>query len=246
MGSLQFDTGLVFDGVTVDYNLSKSFSEDNLSFTGDTLTLSSRNITCFDSAFLELDTWTTSYLNFSVDNPVNCTICNVVSTNYYSVYQGGLIVTNDIKPDSNTCINFNVSSVGYTIVNVSQGITYSVVEYSMYNGSYNYGMNQSLEFYCFPVHNNCTPRWQTNIQWSFNYTNVELGSVSIGLRVNESVQGYTPMASVTNESGDATEITTSSATLTSVAVDEQINLWVWINTFYPFRDFNSIFIMETT
>ena len=164
IGSITIESPFIFEGSTTTYNLTKEFTESSVSLDNNTLIFSSRNLTCYEEGVMNLDTWSSTNFNFTPSVPINCTLCGQVSSKTYTVYQGGNVIMSGLIPVDN-CINFNVTNTVQTTINT----TTSYISFSMFNGTYNYGVNNQLEFYCFPLHNNCTPRYQNQTQWSFNY-----------------------------------------------------------------------------
>ena len=201
------------------------------------------NFTIWSDTNATLNSWNVSFTNITVTGDLNLTYCGLnVSALYYVVKDASNIVS-ALSPDVATCINFNVSDSGtYTIQDYSAIFG---VSYSAFNGStYVYAFNQSIDFYCFPRHTNCVPRYQNGTQWLFNYTNTESSTKEVFLTLNESVQGYTLKASPNNLSSSAVNLSTTRIGIDNVTSGSEVKIWFWVDTLYPFTSWYSTIDME--
>jgi len=121
----------------------------------------------------------------------------------------------------------------------------SSVAYDMWNGSsYVTGENLTFPFYCFPLHENCTPYGQNTTHYTANYTN-SVGTLQyLYLSINESTEGYYLKATNSSLVGNAINISTTRTKICDIAIGLNQGIWYWIDTFYPFEDFTGHHILE--
>ena len=200
------------------------------------------NFSVWNRANITLNSWNHTYVNFTNTINANMTVCGLNSTIYYNVTQNRVSLWSELE---GACITFNVTEATDTLIVFGDNVGIREVRYSAYNGTgYEYDYNQSINFRCQPIHTSCIPDYQNNTQWLFNYTNTRSSSRTLYLTLNESIQGYT--IKVYNESNStlASNLSTSRLSLGSVGSSAIKRLWFWIDTWYPFRDWNATIIME--
>ena len=246
VGSITFEEGSVWhpEGSNSYYTFGNNITLNWVNLT-DTSFLSTLNLTIHSNANITLYSMSANYMNYSTTTNLNISACGV-SNNTFKIWSDGTYVYTDVVP-VDTCITYSLSAAGYA--NQSSGVTgCEVVQYSRYNGTYTYSSNQSIDFYCFPKQTACYPYKQTSMQYVANWTNTYAEAKKLNMRVNETVRGWTLYA---NEGSDnnvtAVNITTAETTpiyVADVAMGDMASIWLYMNTFYPFDNWDGTLIME--
>lgn len=199
------------------------------------------NFSIWDNANITLNAWNATWINITNTVIINMTVCGLDTGVLYSVSQSGVGIWNNLI---GPCITFNLSSADDTIILGGES-SFTEVEYAAFNGSgYETGYNQSIQFWCLPLHNNCTPLYQNDTQWTFNYTNSGGTDTTLYIKLNESIRGYTIRAYNESNTTASSNVTTTRLSMGSVASLAMKKIWFWIDTFYPYTDWNSTIIME--
>ena len=200
------------------------------------------NFTVHNSGNVTLNNWNQTFTNITVTADINMSVGGLdTGVPYFVVNSSGVNIWSDLNSSSGI-VTFNLTSSGtYTLQYPGAP---KEVGYSMFNSSYNYGYNQSIDFYCFPTHTNCVPMYENTTQYLFNYTNTEVGLRTVYLTLNESIQGYTIKAASSYNTSVATNLSTSRAGLGTVSPTEEFSIWFWIDTWYPFTSWYSTMKME--
>ena len=235
-----------FIGSTSNYSVVGSFTETYIRLDGDTLWFSGRNMTVHDSATVGLDSWSTTYLNFTTNESLNITVCGFSTNRDYSVYSDSTVVYSNISIQDINCLVFNITGVVFVTVN-STSVPIEEVNYSIYNGTYTTANNQSLPlFYCYPLQTSCYPYAQTSTQWVMNWSNNGASDLDVYLTVNETGLGWELYANLgsDNYSASTNLTTTSQVNIGSVEAGTDGQIWLYINTFYPFDDWIATVKME--
>lgn len=194
--------------------------------------------------------WNTTYGNMTTEGELNMTVGPLLNTSSrsYEVYQrSDGKVQDNLRLTGDLYLTFNVTGEDYTYYALGDILKQNCTEvmYSLFNGTYNYAKNQTFNFYCLPLQDECVPYKQSDTQHITNWTNTFGESKSLWVTLNATTRGYDMYLTLSNTYGTDYNLTTlDSQYLGTMADGAESKHWYFINTFYPFTDMYYWLTME--